>query len=41
MSRSSPNPGGEQTARNRRVARIVLSIMAALAVATLLSGIRW
>ena len=32
---------GEMQERNRRVAKVLLAIMGALAVATLLVGIRW
>jgi hypothetical protein len=41
MSEPTRATGEEQTARNRRVARILLSIMGALAAAALLVGIRW
>lgn len=41
MSMSARITGEEQTARNRRVALILISIMGALAAATLLIGIRW
>jgi hypothetical protein len=36
---SSPDP--ELRARNRRAARFLLLVMAALAIATLLVGVRW
>jgi hypothetical protein len=35
------NPAEDLQAKNRRVARILLTIMGALAVAGLLVGIRW
>jgi hypothetical protein len=35
------SPGAEAGARNRRTVRVLLSIVAALAVATILAGIRW
>lgn len=34
-------PRGELTTRNRQTVRVLLAIVAALAVATLLAGIRW
>ncbi|HSF05374.1 MAG TPA: hypothetical protein VLG10_06235 [Methylomirabilota bacterium] len=41
MSTPTRATGEGQTARNRRVACILLSIMGALAAAALLAGIRW
>lgn len=41
MSMSARVTGEEPTARNRRVALILISIMGVLATATLLVGIRW
>lgn len=41
MSRPTQSTGEAQTARNRRVVRILIAIMGVLAVATLLHGIRW
>jgi hypothetical protein len=34
-------PRGEISHRNRQTVRVLLAIVAALAVATLLAGIRW
>jgi hypothetical protein len=39
MSPTDPEP--ELRARNRRAARLLLLVMAGLAIATLLVGIRW
>jgi hypothetical protein len=41
MSRSTPSADEAQSARNRRIVRILISIMGALAAATLLRGVRW
>jgi hypothetical protein len=41
MTPEVPVEGEELKARNRRVARVLLAIMAALATAGLLAGIRW
>jgi len=35
------SPRGELSARNRQTVRVLLAIVAALAIATLLAGIRW
>jgi hypothetical protein len=37
----APNPEPTIVGRNRRVARLLLTVMAALAMLALLAGIRW
>lgn len=41
MSATAPELPRDLEARNRRLLRVLLGIVAALATATLLAGIRW